>query len=482
MEPDLANILETGSITAVQALYRDGRLSVVDAVSWHLQRIETLNAKGPTLNAVRELSTTALAEAAAADAVTAAGAPTGPLHGIAILLKDNIMTSDGLAAAAGALAFAGYRSSRDATIVRRLRQAGAIILGKSNMTELADYVSDVMPSAFSGAGGVVVNPHAGPFDRGQGSSVGSAAAVAAGFAMVAIGSETQNSIQAPAVLASVVGFKPSVGRASRAGIVPLVPSQDSPGPLARCVEDAAVVASVICGPDIRDAASLDRPFFRKPVSRLSPAAIRLGVPRRAMTDIARMPPSDAFLAVLHRLKAVGVKIVDPCDLPSAEQIRDVRSSVFRTEFKAALNAFLEEHPVPSGVRTLGGLIEWNRRHPHAIPYGQSLLEDAEATAGLDSAQYQADRSRDVALSRTSGIDAACSFSGIDALIVPMSFAAKCTGKAGAPVVALPAGAGLDGKPFGVTLFSPRDTDEHLLAVAAAIEATVGARLLPHFFA
>lgn len=478
MDRDVERTLETGTISELQALYAKQRLSVFDAVDWYLKRIERLSSDGPTINAVREISPTALDDAMRADAALRSGKSGGPLHGIPVLIKDNILTADGMTATAGAAAFRNYRPPHEATIVRRLRDAGAIILGKNNMTEFADYVSDVMPSAFSGAGGVVINPHSGPFGRGQGSSVGSAAAVAAAFAPVAIGSETQNSIQTPALHASVVGFKPTVGRTSRTHIVPLVPSQDSPGPIARCVADAALVASIISGVDDCDGGTSARSAFSQ-IPKLSLDRIRLGVPRIAMASREDMlPTAESFAAVLSRLADAGATIVDPCDLPSAEQLMDVRSSVFRTEFKAALDVFLAENNIPSGIRSLGELVAWNEAHAYTIPYGQSLLLAAEATAGLDDPAYRADRALDITLSRVQGIDAACANGSCDALIVPMSVAAKCTGKAGAPVIALPAGAGPDGAPFGVTLFSPCGTDEQLLAIATAIEPIIVQRLAP----
>ena len=191
---DVNDILVGGSIAEIGAAYRRRELSAADAVAFYLKRIEAL--KG--LNAVREISVLAAEDARRADAALAAGKDLGPLHGIPVLLKDNIFTAEGMRATAGARALADFTPKRDATIAARLRQAGAIVLGKTNLTEFADYVSDVMPSGFSGAGGVVRNPHGIEYGRGQGSSVGSAAAVAASLAPAAIGSETQNSIQAPA--------------------------------------------------------------------------------------------------------------------------------------------------------------------------------------------------------------------------------------------------------------------------------------------
>lgn len=473
---DIEGVLLNGSIEQVGNLYRTRRASVAEVVSWYLARIRRF----PDLNAVRETATKALDEAKRADDDMARGNLTGPLHGIPVLLKDNIFTGCGLRASAGARALADFRPSRDATLVGRLRAAGAIVLGKTNMTELADYVSDVMPSEFSGAGGVVKNPHGIRYDRGQGSSVGSAAAVAASLAPFAIGTETQNSIQTPACYSSVVGYKPTTGLVSRAGVVPLVPSQDSPGPLARSVADATLVGAIVAGADPRDSATFAHSPRALPQAAGRPglAGVRLGVPRRqiaARADFAGVMPQ--FEAVLTRLSAAGASILDPCDLPSAEQLQEVRSSVFRTEFKAALNVLLEDCGSPCGIGSLADLIAWNVGHPDAIPFGQSLLQAAEATHGLSDSAYRTDRARDLALGRD-GILAALGMQDADALIAPMGAAAKCTGKAGAPVLAIPAGVDAVGTPFGVTLFCAPGGDAKLLAVGVAVEHALDARKIP----
>jgi amidase len=338
----------------------------------------------------------------------------------------------------------------------------------------------VMPSRFSAAGGVVRNPHGIEYGRGQGSSVGSAAAVAAAFAPVAIGSETQNSIQTPACYSSVVGYKPSVGLVSRDGVIPLVPSQDSPGPLARTVDDAARVAAAIAGADVKDTLTLTDPAWRGHLARLDAlAGVRIGVPRRTIADRADLSAVlPLFEEVLSLLSLAGARIVDPCDLPSAEQLQDVRSCVFRAEFKAALNDLLEAHNQPCGIASLDALIAWNGQRHEAIPYGQSLLIAANGTAGLREPAYLADRARDIVLSRTAGIDAALRMAGADVLIAPMGSAAKCTGKAGAPVVALPVGLDSTGTPFGVTLFASLGDDAKLLRIAAAAEQAIGGRRVP----
>lgn len=480
MKSDVEVNLAQGSIAELGAHFRERSLSVEDAVGWYLSRIQRISESGPAINAVRETSARAIDDARRADQEFAAGRDRGPLQGIPVLLKDNILTADGMAATAGVAAFADFRPRREATVARRLRSAGAIIIGKANLCELADYVSDVMPSGFSGAGGFVRNPHGFEYGRGQGSSVGSAAAVAASLAVFAIGTETQNSIQTPAAYSSVVGYKPSVGMVSRTGIFPLVPSQDSPGPMTRSVEDAALVASVLAGADVRDTWSL---FARQTLpSSIRGAALegmRIGVPRRQMASrpqFASVLP--LFENCLSRLSKSGATIVDPCDLPSAEQLQDVPSCVFRVEFKAALNAFLEDNDAPCGIASLQSLIAWNEAHPAAIPYSQSLLIAAQATSGLDAAGYCADRERDLTYSRRDGIDAALAMHNVHALIAPMGAAAKCTGKAGAPVVSIPTGLDLDGVPFGVSVFASVGGDVRLLAIARTIEAIVGGRKLP----
>lgn len=467
---DVEQILAQGSIAQLRAQLTGRRVSAEEATAWYLSRIAAINQAGPAINAVREVSARAMQDARRVDQELASGLDRGPLHGIPVLLKDNILTADGMAATAGSAALAGFWPSRDAGIVQQLRQAGAIVLGKTNLTEFADYVSDVMPAGFSGAGGVVRNPHGAEYGRGQGSSVGSAASVAASLAMFAIGSETQNSIQTPAAFSSVVGYKPSVGMLSCAGIFPLVPSQDTPGPITRSVADAALVAAVLRGAV---------PGVSWPVTVAGLAGVRIGVPRRHIAD---RPEFDhlmpAFERCLSKLSRAGAVIIDPCDLPSADELHAWRSCVFRAEFKAALNAFFVEHGAPCGIGSLQALIAWNEAHPEAIPFGQSLLVAAEATRGYGEPDYSVDRNRDLNLSRAQGIDAALAAHDVQALIAPMGAAAKCTGKAGAPVVAIPAGVDSTGLPFGVSVFGSTGCDAPLLAIAAGIERIIGERRIP----
>jgi amidase len=467
---DPVSVLTNGSIADISALYQDRGISIRDAVGWFANRIESY----AQLNAVREISSCALDEAAVADEELARGRIRGPLHGIPVLLKDNVFAR-GMRASAGSLALADFEPREDAEVVKRLRAAGAIILGKTNMTEFADYVSYSMPAEFSAAGGVVRNPQGVRYGRGQGSSVGSAAAVAAGLAPFCIGSETQNSIQGPANYSSVVGYKPTVGAVSCAGIIPLAPSQDSPGPITRSVIDSALVAEVLTRRNARLIGETSS--SRAPCTEVR--QLRIGVPRR---QIASRPEFAGTLSLLEfvisKLRGSGVTVVDPCDLPSVEQLYEARSSVFRAEFKASLNIVLEACGSPNGMRSLADIIRWNEANVAAIPYGQSLLLASEESEGINSKTYRADRAKDLVLSLDAGILAALKAHSVDYLIAPMDSAAKCTGKAGAPVLAIPAGIQKNNTPFGITLFGAPGCDKGLLAAGALIEKLLPGRKMP----
>lgn len=477
---DIETVLVAGTLSEIGTLLRQKQISIHELVRWYLARIEKDNHAGRRINAVRSVSARALDDAKRLDKELAQGRARGPLHGIPIIVKDNVMVADDFTMCAGSKALDGFKPPVTATLAMRLKAAGAIIIGKANLTEFADYVSDQMPSEFSGAGGVVRNPFGIAYGRGQGSSIGSAAAVAASFAPVAIGSETQNSIQAPASFTSVTGFKPGVGRVSRAGLVPLVPSQDAPGAIARCVEDAWLVYAAIAGPDIRDTASLQH--FGPESGEMRPdtlASLRIGVPRTAIAD---GPEYSAFLTdfddAITRLAKSGAQIVDPCEIPTAQRVRDLRSSVFPTEFKASLDAFLADY-APNGINSLEMLIAWNAQHPEHIPYGQSLLLAAQETTGLDDPDYVRDRRQDFILTRRDGIDAALEMHDIDLLAAPMDAAAKFTGKAGTPVISIPIGINDNGTPVGLSLFGASGREAMLKTAARLVEAAIGQRIRPY---
>lgn len=472
---DVSEIIGLGSARSIGAAIAAGQTTSREVTRWYLDRIGMLNGGKDGLNCVRTVSPLALEQAGIADAELAAGRSRGPLHGVPYLVKDNIFTTDGSFASAGCRALSGFVPPYEATLVRRLRVAGAVLLGKTNLTEFADFVSDTMPAEFSGAGGVVRNPVGPRYGRGLGSSVGSAAAVAARMCAFAIGTETQNSIQTPAVHSAVVGFKPTVGRVGRHGIVPLVPSQDSPGPITLTVEDACLVFDAIAGADLNDTATL-APAEVPTALCVTVRSLRIGVPRRCIADnVLTESNRPAFMRALALLEQAGAIIVDPCDLPYAEELSNVRSSVFRTEFKESLNTLLGSLQ-PCGMASLDDIIAYNRDHPEAIPYGQSLLEASNASEGIFSAEYIRDRRRDIALS-LDGIRLALGAGKADVLVAPMSAAARWTGKSGAPVVAIPAGQDRSGMPFGITLFCAPGFDGALLQAALAVESVLkgGAR-------
>lgn len=430
-----------------------------DRVEHFLDRIARLD---PSLNAIRCLADDSRARADACDAMPA----SGPLHGRVVLVKDNVAVA-GLPLTAGARALAGFRPRRDATIVARLRAAGAIVLGKTNLTEFADYVGETMPAEFSGLGGVVRHPFGARYDRGFGSSVGSACAMAAGLCDIAIGSETQNSIQTPAAASMVVGLKPTVGLVSRAGIVPLAISQDTAGPICATVADAALALQVLAGADLEDTLTLAS-AGRGAVASVA-GALRLGVARDVYFGRAGHGEADGIVeAAIGRIAASGVTIVDPVDIPSARLVADLRSCVFRSEFKAALGAFFAAQGAP--VADMAELVAWNRAHPEAIPFGQGLMEAAlETGLPLDHPSYRADRARDIALTRSGGIDAALSAQDLDAIIVPGGAAAKMTGKAGYPALTVPVGRMRDGQGVGMTLIGRAWSEARLLAAGLVVE-------------
>ena len=466
------------TVAELQSRMARGGLSSADLVHHFRDRIAQIDRTGAALNAVRELNPAAPDIAAELDGERAAGRVCGPLHGIPVLLKDNIATADGMACSAGSLALAELRPTVDAGIVRRLRDAGAVILGKANLTEFADYLGDVMPAEFSSAGGIVKHPYGKRYDRGGGSSVGPACAVAAGLCPIAVGSETQNSLQTPAGHSAVVAIKPTVGLVSRSGIVPLAISQDTAGPLGKTVADASALLGVLAGVDLSDSITLAGGPYRHTDYTwfLDPNALhgaRIGVPR---AQCFGKPGREGHETVAERavaaLRAAGAIVVDAADIPSAKEIATLRSSVFPREFKAGLNAFLSGMGASAPVSTLTDVIAFNAAHPQeCLQYGQVLAQNADATTGLADPAYHADRLRDITLSRELGIDAALRQYGLDALVTPAGAAAKITGKAGYPVVTVPAGVTESGEPAGISFIGRAWSEARLIALAFAFELT-----------
>ena len=487
-----------------QADIEAGRLSARALTAGFLDRIEATNRKGPTLNAVIETNSEALTIAAGLDRERLGGVGRGPLHGMPILVKDNIATGCAMATTAGSLALLGTRP-KEAFVVERLRAAGAVILGKTNLSEWANFRSTRSTGGWSARGGQGVNPYALDLTP-CGSSSGSAAAVAANLAAAALGTETEGSILCPASVNGVVGIKPTVGLTSRSGVVPIAHSQDSVGPLARTVADAAAVLAAIAGPDPRDPATIDRPAAPDYLAELTADGLRgarIGVPREVYWGYSEKADriGEAAIATMRDLGAV---IVDPANIPTA---RDMASgwppssnsslTVLLYEFKADIAAYLAELGPDSPVRTLDDLIAFNERHREAeMPYfGQELFVQANAKGSLTDADYREALARNHRLSRGQGIDAVMDAHELDALVMPttnppwkidvvngsrgLGNSARPAALAGYPAVSVPAGHFL-GLPVGITLTGRAFSEATLIRLAYAFEQASMARTKPRF--
>ncbi len=470
------------TVASLQQAMSAGSLTSAGLTAFYLARIERLN---PDLHAVIAVSPEAAAEAAASDLARASGAPRGPLEGIPVLVKDNI-AAQGLAATAGSPALLGAEAS-DAFLVARLRAAGAVILGKANLSEWANIRSTHSSSGWSTLGGQTANPH-GAGRNPSGSSSGSAAAVAAGLAPVAIGTETDGSILSPSSACGVVGLKPTLGLISRGGIVPISAAQDTAGPMTCCVADAAALLAAMAGPDPADPATAqaadgiaDYPAF---LDRGALDGARLGVWRDVSK--AAIPGAAALLdAAVGRLRACGAEVIDPVPLPGLEQMEEPELAAIVHEFKHDLNAYLAalpgEHPM-----TLAGLIDFNIQNASRVlvHFGQELFERAEATSGdLGDRDYLAARGEASRLAHAAldgalaggRLDAVVSLSGGPAWLTdhvlgdyPGFSTAAPAAVCGYPSVSVPAGR-VAGLPVGLTLAGPAWSEPRLLALAYAFE-------------
>ena len=461
--------LERASIVQLQAKMQAGGLTSEALTRFYLRRIARLDRKGPALGTVIAINPDAVAEARALDAERRAKGPRGPLHGVPILIKDNIETADPLPTTAGSLALTGNFAGRDAPIVARLRAAGAVILGKANLSEWANFRSTASVSGWSAVGGQVKNPYA--LDHSPcGSSAGSAVAVAAGFAAAAVGTETDGSIVCPGSMNGVVGFKPSLDRLPTAGIVPIAHSQDAPGPLTRTVADAALMLAVMTGES-------------------SPAAVapadlhgrRFGVLRFAPGRRPEIEP--IYEAALARLKAAGAVLVE-VRLPDGGPVSLAEQLVLPTEFKVEINAYLAAAPATVKARSLADLIAFNAATPAETPlFGQEIFIGAQTTSGLQSPIYLRALADSKRLAGPEGIDKLLSDNQLDALVAPTAGPTWKVGRdkypgsfstfpavAGYPHLTLPMGQA-KGRPVGLSFIGGAGSDERLLAFGAAFERT-----------
>ena len=492
--------VEERSITELQADLSAGRVSSAALVDAYLQRIEELDDSGPLLNAVIAKNPLARAQAVELDAERARGGSRGALHGIPILVKDNIETADPMPTTAGSLALQNNLTLRDAPIVARLRAAGAIVLGKANLSEWANIRSNKSISGWSAIGGLTRNPHA--LDRSAcGSSAGSGAAVAASLSAAAIGTDTSGSIICPAAVNGVVGLKPTVGLLSRRHIVPISRSQDSPGPMGRSVADVAIMLTAMAGSDPEDPATrLADQHKRDYLAELHLDALRgkrLGVLAFLLDNDVDV--TAAFKAARRVLEDAGAELVDINEAPALGAIERFQDTVILTELKADLEGYLEALPSDVPHRTLAELIAFNQQNAGAelSLFGQELFLAANGTAGLDNPRYRTVVVEAKRAAGPDGIDALLAAHRVDALVGPTSGPAWVTATnhgagsfnsytllaavAGYPQLTVPMG-DVGGLPVGLSFIGTAWSEPRLLGFAHAYEQRAHARRAPTYVA
>lgn len=478
-----------------------GELTARRLAEQYLEQIEQVDRNGPKVNSVIEVNPDAMAIAEALDAERAAGKTRGPLHGIPILLKDNIDTGDRMQTTAGSLALEGSIAARDAFIAAQLRSAGAVILGKTNLSEWANFRGKHSSSGWSSRGGLTRNPYA--LDRTAcGSSSGSGAAVAANLCAGAVGTETDGSIICPAQTNGIVGIKPTLGLLSRSGIIPIAHSQDTPGPMTRTVVDAAILLGAMTGVDKRDAATraskkyvgTDYTAF---LDKNGLKGARIGVARNLAGKARRI--IELFEQSLDVLRQLGAVVIDPVSVPNHNKFGSTELAVLNFEFKADLDAYLGALPTHVAVHSMQDVIDFNEQNKaRVMPYfGQEHMLDAVKTAGLKSKKYLAALAKNHRLSRKEGLDAVMRKHRLDALVVPSggpawlidlangdggdwevdstSFAAV----SGYPHITVPSGF-IFGLPVGLSFIGKAWQEGKLIKYAYAYEQATMVRKTPRF--
>jgi amidase len=492
--------LEEATIADLQNAMASGRRSARSITQLYLNRIAQLDRKGPTLRHVIEVNPEALAIADSLDRERKAGRVRGPLHGIPMLLKDNLDTADRMTTTAGSLALAGSIPAQDSTVAAKLRAAGVIFLGKANLSEWANFRSTHSTSGWSGRGGQARNPYV--LDRNPcGSSSGSGGGVSANLCAVAIGTETDGSIVCPSGANGIVGIKPTVGLVSRAGIIPISHSQDTAGPMARTVRDAAIVLNAIAGTDARDSATSalrtrEQVDYTKYLDANGLRGARIGVARAKLfgySDVTDKAINDAIDA----MKANGAVIVDPANIETAGKFDDSEFDVLLYEFKADLNAYLASLGPRAPVKSLQDIIAFNEAHKaQEMPwFGQEIMIQAQAKGPLTEKKYIDELASDIKMSRTDGIDATMDKYKLDAIIAPTGGPAWPTdlingdhfsggsstpaAVAGYPNINVPAGFAHN-LPIGISFFGRAYSEPTLIKIAYAYEQATKHRRAPTF--
>lgn len=472
--------------------------NATQALRHYLDRIAAIDRRGPQLRSIIELNPEAPAIARALDAERRAGKVRGPLHGVAIVVKDNIATGDRMSTSAGSLALDGVRATRDAHVIGRLRDAGALIVGKTNLSEWANIRSTRSASGWSARGGLTRNPHA--LDRSaSGSSSGSGAAVAAQLAAMAVGTETDGSIVSPASVNGVVGLKPTVGRVSRDGIVPISHTQDTAGPIARTVAEAALLLSAMAGPDPHDAATLAAPPPDDYLAALDKNALRgarIGVAREFFTGHDEI--DRQIERAIAQMVLLGAEVIDPIDLQKVSYA-DAEQAVLLHEFKHDLPLWLETFAPHAPVRTLADVIAFNEAHrEREMPYfGQELFTQAQALGDLDSDVYRKALDTCRKAARDDGLARVLREERLDAIVAPTGGTSWLTdfingdsvgdgfstpaAVAGFPHLTVPAGF-VRGLPIGLSFVGAAWSEARLFALGYAFEQATQWRREPRFVA
>jgi amidase len=492
--------MEEASISEIQQKMDRGELSSRQLCGLYLERIQQIDRSGPSLNAIIELNPEALEIADTSDRERATGKLRGPLHGVPVLIKDNIDTADRMTTTAGSLALEGSIARRDAFLVERLRLGGAVILGKTNLSEWANFRSEHSVSGWSSRAGQTRNPYA--LDRNPcGSSSGSAVAVAANLCAAAVGTETDGSIVCPSHINGIVGFKPTLGLISRSGIIPIAHSQDTAGPMARTVADAAILLGVLAGVDSRDPATACSAGVTPTdyTAFLDPAGLkgkRIGVARGYFGFDPRV--DQIMETCLRAMKDQGAELVDPVELLDESKLGKSELEVLLYEFKADLNAYLSALGPQAPVQSLEQIIEFNDAHREQVMpfFGQERMVKAQAKGPLTQKRYLNALQRNLRLARQEGIDAMLQQQHLDAIVAPTGGPAwlidLVTGDrfsgggfstlaalAGYPHITVPAGT-IYGLPVGISFFATAWQEPTLIRLAYAFEQATQVRRPPQF--
>ncbi len=493
--------MEEWTIAEIQSKMESGELTSRQLAEFYIRRIETLDQAGPKVNSVIELNPDALTIASALDAERQADKVRGPLHGIPVLLKDNIDTADKMQTTTGSLALEGSWAMRDAGLVEKLRLAGALILGKTNLSEWANFRGRNSTSGWSSRGGLTRNPYA--LDRTAcGSSSGSGAAVAANFCSVAVGTETDGSIICPSQTNGIVGIKPTVGLVSRSGVIPVSHSQDTPGPMARTVEDAAILLGALAGPDERDPATRSgrKRGLINYTSALDPNGLkgaRIGVARSLFgSDKRVLAIMDSSLDVIRQAGAVLVDV----ELKSSDAFGKAELEVMYFEYKAGLDAYLGALGPTAKVHSLADVIRFNEDNRERVLayFGQERMEAAQERGPLTSKKYLAALEKNRRLTRDEGIDAVMKKRRVSAIVLPSGGPAwmidlvngdgirnwdmdstSYAAAAGYPHITVPAGY-IHGLPIGISFFGRAWQEAALIRYAYAFEQLTKVRQPPQF--